>query len=112
MVAYICTEETIIVILDGMSRTIRIKSKAHRNEIVIALEKYKKSPQTEADKKRVLDLLSPINRCVLKSDGRFVMLTECARWLQSIQILPSASVVIGPNFGIRNFSTPFSLSLS
>ena len=73
MVAYICTEETITIILDGTSRCIKIKSKAHRNEIVIALEKFKKSAQTETEKKFLMDILTPINRCILKSDGRFEM---------------------------------------
>lgn len=71
MIAYIATESTITVILDGKFRTIQVKSKAHRNDVIKALEKYKKSAQTLEDKKLLEAFLAPIKRISLASDNRF-----------------------------------------
>ena len=70
MVAYIATESTITVILDGKYRTIQVKSKAHRNDVIKALEKYKKSKQTKIDKESIEAFLAPIKRIGLESDNR------------------------------------------
>jgi len=68
--AYIATETTITVILGGKHRTIQVKSKNHRNDVVKALEKYKKSQQTEEDFKFLESFLAPIKRIGLESDNR------------------------------------------
>lgn len=70
-IAYIATETTITVILDGQHRTIQVKSKSQRNEVITALEKFKKSPQTQFDKEALEVYLAPIRRAVLASDERF-----------------------------------------
>ena len=70
-IAYISTPETITIVLDGQHRTIQIKSKHHRNEVVSALERFKKSPQTTFDKDALEVYLAPIKRAVLASDNRF-----------------------------------------
>jgi len=70
MVAYIATESTITVILDGKNRTIQVKSKAHRNETIKALEKYKKSSQTLEDKTTLENFLVPLKRIGLQTDSR------------------------------------------
>ena len=48
----------------------------------------------------------------LKSSGRSVTLALLLCWLQSIHMRPQLSVVIGPNLGIRIFSTPLGASLT
>ena len=45
-VAYIATENTITVVLNGQNKTIQVRSKAHRNDVIQALEKFKKSSQS------------------------------------------------------------------
>ncbi len=70
MVAYICTEQTITLVLNGEIRTIQIKSKAHRNETLVAIEKYKRSAQTEKDLANLKQFLTPINRIALQADSR------------------------------------------
>ena len=47
-----------------------------------------------------------------KSFGKSVKLCVSGTMLQSIQIRLRLSVLIGPNFGIRIFSTPFSFNLT
>jgi len=68
--AYIATESTITLIFDGQHRTIQIKSKTHRNEVIAALERFRKSPQTDFDKQQLEIYLAPIRRAVLASDKR------------------------------------------
>jgi len=69
--AYISTEETITIVLEGKSRTVQIRSKAQRNEVVLALERFRRSPQTQADREALEDFFSPLKRTLLKSDKRF-----------------------------------------
>lgn len=71
MIAYIATESTITIVLDGSFRTVQVKSKAHRNDVIKALEKYKKSSQTAKDKEALEVYLAPIKRIALESDNRF-----------------------------------------
>lgn len=71
MIAYIATENTITIILDGTFRTVQVKSKAHRNDVIKALEKYKKSSQRATDKAALEAYLAPIKRIALESDNRF-----------------------------------------
>lgn len=70
-IAYIATETTITVIFEGKNRTIQVKSKAHRNDVVKALEIFKKSKQSDKDKELLEKFLSPIKRIELESDNRF-----------------------------------------
>lgn len=70
-IAYIATPETITIVLDGKHRTVQVRSKTHRNEVVTALEKFKKSPQTDFDRELLEIYLAPIRRAVLASDSRF-----------------------------------------
>jgi hypothetical protein len=70
-VGYISTEQTITVVLKGQNRTIQIKSKSHRNEVILALEKFKKSAQTKHDFAELETFLAPIRRAVIASDCRF-----------------------------------------
>jgi len=69
--AYIATEETINIVLNGNYRTVQIKSKEHKKEVMLALERYKKSPQNQFDLDELEIYLSPIRRSVLASDNRF-----------------------------------------
>ena len=46
-----------------------------------------------------------------KSSGRFTALAVRLVWLQSIHTCPEDSVAIGPNWGMRNLSTPNSFNL-
>lgn len=71
MIPYIATEQTITLILDDKSKTIHIKSKSHRNDVILAIDRYNKSGQTEADRKTLDDFLTPIKRVILESDSRF-----------------------------------------
>lgn len=71
MIAYIATETTITVVLEGKYRTIQVKSKAHRNDVIKALEKFKKSRQSAADRAALETFLAPIKRIALESDNRF-----------------------------------------
>lgn len=70
-IAYIATPETITVVLDNKPRTIQVKSKSHRNGVILALEKFKKSAQSALDRDELEKYLAPINRVVLQSDSRF-----------------------------------------
>lgn len=70
-IAYIATPETITIVLDGQHRVVQVRSKSHRNEVVRALEIFKKSPQTNFDKEQLEVYLAPIRRAVLASDNRF-----------------------------------------
>ena len=70
-IAYIATESTIAVVLNGQNRMIQIKSVAHRNDVILALERFKKSYQTEQDLQDLEIYLAPIRRIVIESDRRF-----------------------------------------
>lgn len=70
MIAYIATETTITVVLNGQHRTIQVKSRDHRNLVIKALEKYKKSKQTPEDLKALESFLSPVKRILVESDSR------------------------------------------
>lgn len=71
MVAYISTEQTVTSVVNGKTRVTQIKSKAHRNEIIAALEVFKRSPQGYEDLKKLEEYLAPIKRITLASDSRF-----------------------------------------
>lgn len=71
MIAYIATESTITIILDSVLKTIQVKNKLHRNEVIKVLEKYKKSHQGNKEKEELLKFLTPIKRIGLASDNRF-----------------------------------------
>lgn len=71
MIAYITTDTTIAVVLDGQYKTIQIKSKAHRDTTIKELERFKKSRQGAADKAYLDSFLAPIKRITLESDNRF-----------------------------------------
>ena len=60
--AYIATETTITVILNGKYKTIQVRSKNQRNDVINALEKYKKSEQTEKDFEELDVFLAPVKR--------------------------------------------------
>jgi len=70
-IAYIATETTITVLLNGQHRTIQVKSKQQRNDVIKALEKFKKSRQTQEDLAILEAYLSPIKRITLSTDSRF-----------------------------------------
>lgn len=70
-IAYIATESTITIVLDNQTRTVQVKSKSHRNGVILALEKFKKSSQSPLDKDNLEAYLAPIKRFVLESDNRF-----------------------------------------
>lgn len=70
-IAYIATESTITIVLDNQTRTVQVKSKSHRNGVILALERFKKSSQTSIDKEELEAYLAPIKRFVLESDNRF-----------------------------------------
>lgn len=70
MIAYIATETTITVILNGQHRTIQVRSKNQRNDVIKALEKYKKSQQTNEDLQELETFLAPVKRILLESDSR------------------------------------------
>ena len=91
-VAYIATDQTITVILDGQSRTIQVKSIPHRNEVVLALEKFKKSAQSDRDMKILSDWLAPLKRAIVASDHRFELDEDGKRmYLRGTQVpLPAA----------------------
>lgn len=69
--AYIATEETINIVLNGKGRTVQIKSKEHKKEVMLALERFKKSTQNEYDLEQLEIYLAPIRRAVLAADNRF-----------------------------------------
>lgn len=69
--AYIATEETINIILNGKYRTVQIKSKEHKKEVMLALERFKKSAQNQFDLEELEIYLAPIRRAVLAADNRF-----------------------------------------
>jgi hypothetical protein len=69
--AYIATEETINIVLGGKYRTVQIKSKEHKKEVMLALERFKKSGQNEFDLEELEIYLAPIRRAVLAADNRF-----------------------------------------
>lgn len=74
--AYIATETTITVILNGKYKTIQVRSKNQRNDVINALEKYKKSEQTEKDFEELDVFLAPVKRILLESDNRLELDTE------------------------------------
>jgi len=76
MVAYIASENVITIILNGTHKMIQIKTKKQRNEIISAIETYKKSNQTEQDLEKLEKYLVPIKRINLESDGRLELDTE------------------------------------
>lgn len=72
-IAYIATETTITVLLNGRHRTVQVRSKEQRNDVIKALEKFKKSKQTQGDLAALEAYLSPIKRITLKTDNRLEM---------------------------------------
>ena len=70
-IAYIATESTITIVLDNKTRTVQVKSKSHRNGVILALERFKKSAQSALDIEELEAFLAPIRRIALESDKRF-----------------------------------------
>ena len=79
MVAYIATETTITVILNGKTRTIHVRTKQQRNEVIKALEIYKSSAQTAEDLLQLEVFLTPIKRIGLSTDNRLELDAEQKR---------------------------------
>ena len=79
MVAYIATETTITVILNGKTRTIHVRTKQQRNEVINALETYKSSAQTAEDLQQLEAFLTPIKRIGLSTDNRLELDAEIGR---------------------------------
>lgn len=70
-IAYIGTENVITVLLNGQTKTIQVRSKSHHNSVILALEKFKKSPQLKADLQELETFFAPIKRIVVEFDSRF-----------------------------------------